>query len=165
VAFTQVPNSVVRDPDLDVYDKIILVLIMSCGPRSFPGYSKLMEWAGVCRERVWKSIHRLEALEFIYRFKWIGDDKIFYLTRWNLASCPSKREAVPVRYTNSMSSPNELPPVRQTNPINTNLKRTTKKREQLLTHGDSEESFGAVPAEPRSVAQIINLALRGRGIA
>lgn len=133
--FTQVPNRLLRSDKLDVFEKLILICIMSCGAESFPSYEKLGEWAGCCREKVWKSLRKLESFNLIMRRK--VDKKIYYTHHW-ISSPDELIIGLPVRYTNSISSPDELEPVRQTNPIKNSYKELLKRD---LKFSEKEENL------------------------
>lgn len=141
--FTPIPNRVLRSPNLDPYDKLIFALIASCNP-SFPSYTKLMEWSGMSRERVWKSLRNLENINTISRFR-KGRSTVYvhYLT----SSPDEPIGGKPVRFANRTSSPDEPISVRQTNSnqfARRTLKRTSKnpqEKEEIKKGSGSEETY------------------------
>lgn len=141
-SFTRIPNRAIRDSSkLDAYDFRVLCCIMSCGETGFPGYDALMKWTGFSRERVWKSLRILEKHNFIQRYK--RGRGILYSHWWTSSpdELVSKRR---VRYTNRTSSPDELQPVRQTNPIKIQDKELSEKRfadADEIEDGGEEEEF------------------------
>lgn len=119
-----IPNRVLLSKELDAYEKVIFCLIAMCGKEAFPSYPRLMEWSGMSRDKVWKSLKTLEKMNLIQRFRKQG--KIYYVTWWS--SLPDGLIGVPsVRYTDWDSPPDRREPVRQTDPIKIkeqeNLKR------------------------------------------
>jgi hypothetical protein len=126
VTFTQIPNEVIRSQRLDAFDKVVFACLCSCYP-SYPSYTKLMEWSGLSRERVWKSLKRLEEVNLVWRYR--VDQRVYYVSYYWIDSVPMTADAAAqrVRFTNRGSSPDELKPVRQTNSINTKYKQQIKR--------------------------------------
>lgn len=156
--FTMVPNRLIRSKVLNVYEKLILCGIISCGDESFPSYTALAEWAGCSRDRAWKALRKLESNGLICRFK--KEEKIYYTTPWSGASIindadaelvryadlPVRQEDYPVRMADSTSPYSGLPPVRLADSIKNSLKRTIK--------NSSAESFSA-----EEIGKVIDLEL------
>lgn len=94
--FTKVPNKIIRYPELDAYEKMVLIMILSCGDKSFPSYKTLCAWGGMSRDKIWKVLRKLEQEGFIGRFRVKGDARVFYATRWNKAKLPP--EATQIYY-------------------------------------------------------------------
>lgn len=86
IPFTMVPKQFVGKAELDGYDKAILTEILSLSP-SFPSYEYLMQETKWSRNRVMKSIRKLESLKLIQRFK--RSRGILYVTQWDDAYDPS----------------------------------------------------------------------------
>lgn len=137
--FTQIHNELLRSKRIDSYSKLIFCLIASCNP-SFPSYEILMEWSGLSRERVWKSLKVLENHNLIKRFK------CGRLIKYKIyTSSPDELiKGEPVRYTNSISSPDELEPVRQTNSKNTKEKEQRKRENSDLKSDKNSQKSEAV---------------------
>lgn len=121
--FTMVPNRLIRSKLLDPYDKCVFMVLASFNP-SFPSYEKISELVGASRERVWKSLHKLEQCGVIKRYK-VG--RSTHYSVYGTSSPDELMKGQPVRYTNYISSPDELEPVRQTNSNNTKEKEQSKK--------------------------------------
>lgn len=66
--FSQIEDIVTRNPDVDVYDFRVFCAIKTCGVKAFPGYDAFQRWTGISRERISKSIRRLEAMGLITRY-------------------------------------------------------------------------------------------------
>ena len=127
--FTAIPNKLIRSQLLDVYDKLIFITIASCNP-SFPTYDAIQKWTGISRERIWKSLQKLEANRLLKRYK--RGRAVEYLPYTSSLDELIDRQLV--RYTNYNSSPDEPKPVRQTNAKKNKekeqRKRTKKKRKR-----------------------------------
>lgn len=143
--FTIIPNDVIRSKKLDVYDFRVLACIASCcgnDQAGFPSYEKLAEWTGLSRDRVWKSLRKLDRFNLIRRYKKEGDQKVFYKMYWmedpnqlngakrinyvdnseNSVDKPVRHTDYLVRNTDYPSTPHGLEPVRRADPIKTHYK-------------------------------------------
>lgn len=138
--YTMVPNRLIRSEKLEVFDKMVFIVIQSCNP-AFPGYEAIQRWTGLSRERIWKSLRTLEQFNLITRYK--KGRGIEYFTAWT-SSPDEPIDALPVRFTNSTSSPDELQPVRQTNSKKIKEKEQIKKGiSGLFCSGTLEERSGS----------------------
>jgi hypothetical protein len=106
--FTMIPNRVLRSKKLDTYDKVILCLIMSHGDKAFPSYQSFSDATGAKKERISKSLKKLEKFNLISRYK--DGKKIRYTTPWT-GSIIELINPVRVRFnddTSSINEPNEF---------------------------------------------------------
>lgn len=149
--FTMIPNELIRTLKIDHYDKIILIVIASFNP-SFPSYETIQKFSGLSRERVWKSLMKLDETGLVRRYR--GGKSTLYYPYW-ISSPDELAVRRIVRPTNCSSSPDELTAVRQTNCNKNNLKRTIKKSEEIFVN----ETFETQNRD--QIVEIIEMSLKG----
>ncbi len=64
INFTKVPNRLIRDPSLDVYEKMVYIYISSFSP-SFPSYRKMMHDLKMSMDKLSKCIKKLREMRLI----------------------------------------------------------------------------------------------------
>lgn len=171
VPYTPIPNDLIKSLRLDVYDKVIFMIIASLSP-SFPSYSKIAEWSGIKkRDRIAKSLKNLERIGIITRYK--KGRKIYYETHWDEKHTAPKgaelvtygnQSTVPISHRRSIiGHPGELVSVTQGNSNKNNLKRTIKKISNFSNFENAEEKeIGEEenPKERKAISELISSSLK-----
>lgn len=147
VAFTRVPNQVIRSRLLDVYEKAVFACLASCSP-SYPSLSTIMDWSGIRkRNTVVRCLKKLEANRLIERYK-VGD-RIYYVTAWDDDASKLPHGAKLVTYSYRGGNP-KLPEL-----VTQGYPKKNKEKEQRKIASATLENGGKKPVKERTFIDIM----------
>lgn len=139
--FTQVPNKLIEAKDLDCYDKMVMIYLTRLNP-SFPSYPKIMKAVGISRDKLWKSLKRLEMTGWLRR-RGAKKGRIEYYPSWDILDKSDPKymrfETTPVRHTDYTSPSHGLDLVRHTDCNN------TKNKTNLIIEGKFTNLLKSIP--------------------
>lgn len=176
--FTSIPNAFIKSDKYDAVEKMVLIAIASYCP-AFPSYEHLQKILNIGREKLWKTLRKLEENSLVKRYRY-GTQGVLYVPFWEDRTklsadarllkftdlqekshngTSSVAEPVipkPVRQPNYPSSVAELVPVRQPN-SNKNKEKENLKRisNEIFTNGNQED-YNNVVLLPKRLSGIID---------